>query len=337
MAGEEATPARPEPSYLTPDEGGEAISTLPGSLLAFDEEGDGDAAPAPVEDAEETAAEAEGAEEAEAQPEEESEEEAPEPADDDDPLYEITLPGGETAEIPVSELAKGYSRNEDYKRKTAALAEERRALEAEKQAALQQLQAEREQLAQKVQEWAAVNPVGDPPDPSLLDSDPVEYMRQERAYRDKMARFEHARQEFAKAQEGRMREQQQALQKALAAEAQKLREAWPELADETKGREIRTNIVQGMQEHYGFAPDELSSIHDHRVLLTIRDALAYRALQQQTPKVRQVLKETKPRLVRPGVKQTQAQRKENAISEASKRLKKTGRKEHAAEVFEQFL
>jgi hypothetical protein len=38
-------------------------------------------------------------------------------------LHEVTLPGGEKAKVPYTELVKGYSREADYTRKTMALAE----------------------------------------------------------------------------------------------------------------------------------------------------------------------------------------------------------------------
>jgi hypothetical protein len=43
---------------------------------------------------------------------------------------------GETIEVPLSELPNGYSRTEDYKAKTAAVAEERRSTGGRKQASL---------------------------------------------------------------------------------------------------------------------------------------------------------------------------------------------------------
>ena len=44
----------------------------------------------------------------------------------DEPTFEVTLPGGEKAAVPLSELVAGYSRTADYTRKTQALAQERK-------------------------------------------------------------------------------------------------------------------------------------------------------------------------------------------------------------------
>ena len=144
-----ATPDAATIQDLTIDEAADQIADLPSSLLDFD---DGETEPEAVQQEEAPAPEeAEASEpeeaentEAEDDPDEgedeaESEEEAPQ-EDQDDPVYEVTLPGGEKTEIPVSELVRGYSREADYSRKTAALAEDRRAFEAKQFEALQTLE-----------------------------------------------------------------------------------------------------------------------------------------------------------------------------------------------------
>lgn len=47
---------------------------------------------------------------------------------EDEASFEVTLPGGQKATVPLSELVAGYSRTQDYTRKTQALAAERRNL-----------------------------------------------------------------------------------------------------------------------------------------------------------------------------------------------------------------
>src|SRR5207253_836116 len=60
----------------------------------------------------------------------ESQEDAPQDADDTpEPTFKVKV-NGEEIEVSQSELLNGYSRLEDYKAKTAALADERRQVEA---------------------------------------------------------------------------------------------------------------------------------------------------------------------------------------------------------------
>ena len=83
--------------------------------------------------------EAEAQPEAEVQPIEEAppvEEVQPEAVEevaefDDDPVVTVTVQGVEE-EVPLSEVIQGYSRQSDYTRKVQMVAEERRALEAER-------------------------------------------------------------------------------------------------------------------------------------------------------------------------------------------------------------
>jgi hypothetical protein len=60
--------------------------------------------------------------------EETAEEEPEESEDEPEPTYKVKV-NGEEVEVPLSELTKGYSREQDYTKKTMALAEERKAPE----------------------------------------------------------------------------------------------------------------------------------------------------------------------------------------------------------------
>ena len=68
-------------------------------------------------------------------------EDAEEPQEDteDEASFEVTLPGGQKVTVPLSELVAGYSRQQDYTRKTQALAAERHRL-ADAQAIAQALE-----------------------------------------------------------------------------------------------------------------------------------------------------------------------------------------------------
>jgi hypothetical protein len=94
---------------------------IPEQKTAPDDASTDTADEAPVDEAGEV--EQEQSDEAEAEPE-------PEDTDDDeDPL--VALPDGR--EVKLSEMAKGYLRRDDYSRKTAAVAEDRKALEQHRQ------------------------------------------------------------------------------------------------------------------------------------------------------------------------------------------------------------
>src|SRR5690606_33364355 len=70
----------------------------------------------------------------------------PEAGGDEDPEEEWTTNTGKTFRVKRSELRDGYMRQDDYQRKTATLAEQRRAVEA----ASQQIEQERTQAANQL-------------------------------------------------------------------------------------------------------------------------------------------------------------------------------------------
>jgi len=75
--------------------------------------------------------------------EEESEEEQPKPR------YKVKA-AGEEVEVELDELIKGYQQGTDYTKKSQALAEQRKAIEAERQH-LEYVKQERQAYAQKLQ------------------------------------------------------------------------------------------------------------------------------------------------------------------------------------------
>lgn len=129
----------------------------------------------------ESEVETESPEEAEAQPEgeEEIQDEASEDSEEEE-LYEVVI-NGKKEQVTFDELLKGYSREKDYTQKTQSLAEERRAVEQERQV-LQGVHKSLEQLSEVVTYVQAVNEAlqgfaPQAPDLALLDSNPNEYYK----------------------------------------------------------------------------------------------------------------------------------------------------------------
>ena len=95
---------------------------------------------------EESTAELEAAGEVEEEPEYSEESE---PEVEEKPRYKAKV-GGEEVEVELDELINGYQRSKDYTQKSQALAEQRKAIEAERQH-LEQVKQERMAYAQKLQ------------------------------------------------------------------------------------------------------------------------------------------------------------------------------------------
>ena len=72
-------------------------------------------------------------------------------------------------------------------------------------------------------------------------------------------------------------------QSRLKKEQVNLYERAPELVDEGKRREFYNDMISSGK-NYGFSEDEMNNVHDHRVMLLVKDALAYRKLQSEKPR-----------------------------------------------------
>lgn len=85
--------------------------------------------------------------------------------------------------------------------------------------------------------------------------------------------------------------QEQAAQYAAQQQAQVLQgmyeKAWSELQKDGIDRPRLQNIYGAVGKHYGFSEQELGNVYDHRLVRMMKDAAAYRALQQQKGAVTQ--------------------------------------------------
>lgn len=330
---------------LTMDEAADGIANLPNSLLGLDEPDEQEPQDTAGETSEEEAeqpVEAEDAEaddasdDTEAEPEGEDEGEETDDAteaatDGDDPIYEVTLPGGQTMDVPLSELVNGYSREQDYTQKTQGLSAKEQEIVQER-GQIQQLQQHYIQQLQATLQAPALQP----PPLDLLDEDPMEYQRQ-RAYYDS-AKDERAQQEEAlrieteRAQEVNQRQQAD----TLAWENAAIVQIWPEFGDPEKAPALQSNMRTGLTEQYGFTADELNSLSDHRLVHLARDALRYKGQQKATAGATVKLK-SKPTPVKPGASETRRNRGQARHNTKRTALRKSGDLRDAAAAIEDLL
>jgi hypothetical protein len=280
--------------------------------------------------------EAEAVEEAEYEDEsevvDESEEEATE--EEPTPTYKVRV-GKEEVEVPLDELLKGYSRTADYTRKTQEIADQRKAVEAEK-AKIEEASKLRDTYAQRlgiIEQMLKQQDSGEDL-ASLKETDPIGYAVKvaEQAEREKQLSAVRAEQQrIAQQQQG---EQQERLKTYLAQEAQKLAEAIPEMNDPAKGQAIRTDI-RNFAQKLGYSEQELSQVYDSRAVTALYKAMQYDKLMSgkgdATKKVQQA-----PKMLKPGTSTPEA-RQSQEVKQLRGRLKKSGKARDAASIFERFL
>jgi hypothetical protein len=278
----------------------------------------------------------ESTEELEATSEVESEEseysEESEPVEEVKPRYKAKV-GGEEVEVELDELINGYQRSKDYTQKSQALAEQRKAIEAERQH-LEQVKQERQAYAHKLQaldSFLSQQNKGEDLE-VLKETDPIGYAVKvaEQSQREKQLAVVRAEQQRIAQQQ--QAEQQQSLQNHLKSEAEKLTSVIPELAT-PKGDAIRKEIRE-YAKSVGWSDQELASVYDHRAVLTLYKAMKFEQLQKGKPETLKKVQQA-PKMLKPGTSTPNA--KSSQEKQAMQRLRQTGKVRDAAAAFERFL
>jgi len=193
-------------------------------------------------------------------------------------VYTVKVDGKEF-EVTETELLAGYQRQEDYTQKTQSVAAERRAFEQERDAEIVQL---RNALA-----YHAL-PTAKEPRPEDFAGKPDQFMQAYGNWQQQTARQTEASQllEAITAEE---------TQRVLQRESGLLQKAIPEWADETVRQADHAKMVKSASDRYGFTPEEIAQVTDHRLLLLLRDAARVSELDAK-PVVLKRKTEIKPKL-----------------------------------------
>jgi hypothetical protein len=253
----------------------------------------------------------------------------------DQPRYRVKVDGQES-EVTIDELVKGYQREADYTKKTQSLAEQRKAVEAERQA-VEQAKQLRDTYAQRLQiiEQALRSQAQGENLDELKETDPIGYAVKvaERAENEK--KLMAIRAEQARIAQMQQSEQAQQLQSIVTSEAEKLAKVLPEYTDPQKGEVVRKSI-RSYAESIGFTADELSKVYDSRAVLTLYKAMQYDKLMANKGEVNKKLNQA-PKMLKPGVNKPQGSLEAEQTKRMRQQFKKTGSVNDAAKLFEQFL
>jgi hypothetical protein len=246
-------------------------------------------------------------------------------------VFSVKIDGKEV-DVTLDELQKGYSRTQDYTRKTQQIAEVRKQTEGE----LQAVRAEREQYAQllsaleaQVQQVAQPNIDWD----RLYQEDPIEWVRQREVMRDNQDRAAAIQSEQQRLAQLSQQEQAQFMQQKLQQEQESLLAAIPDWKDAKKAQAEKALLVEFGQK-IGFSLDELKNVVDHRAVLMLRKAALYDQMMSKRGNIKPVVNNG-PRPAKPGA----AGRISNTTEavRAKQRLAKTGRIDDAADAIYKLL
>jgi len=254
--------------------------------------------------------------------------------EEEPPRYRVKV-DNEEMEVTLDELLKGYSRTSDYTKKTQTLAEQRKAIEADR-VRIEEAAKLRDQYSQRLQiieQMLAAQPEENLAE--LKETDPIGYTMKvaEKLERDKqLEAIRNERQQLAARQQYEYQEQ---LKNHLASEADKLKSAIPEMGDDVKGEVIRKEIREYARS-IGWSDQELASVYDHRAVLALYQAMQYNKLQKSKPTVTKKVAEA-PKMLKPGTTGKQTTAEQDALKKMRAKLAKTGDKRDAARLFEKFI
>jgi len=300
--------SQPGPDVTTPQTYDEHVEDI-SKLL-------GDPEPDPAEDVEEEAASSEPADVEDDDPlglEVEAEDVGEEDAEDPDGSDEPEIKGGRFAPdsakvtlddgtvITVADLKRNNLFQRDYTKKTTELKAEREAFDNERTSLSQQAQSLdqfREYAA-----WYAETHLPKQPEPFKGNriQDPMGYLEWSQKNDEWQAHaqaYQAFQQQKTAAEQQKQGETQKQVETRLARERDALLKAMPVLKDPVKGKQTWEAIVSGAQEHYGITAEEVNTVGDHRMLVALRDALAYRRIKAKAPQA-QAQVAAKP-AIRPG-------------------------------------
>ena len=263
---------------------------------------------------------------------EEQSEEGEETEEEEQPaeVYTVKVDGKEV-EVTLDELQKGYSRTQDYTRKTQQIAETRKAVEAEAAA----IRAEREQYSQllgalKQQLESTEAPVDMD---RLYNEDPIEWVRQSEVMRQKQDKLAAIQSEQQRLSQLTAQQRAQEMQAHLASQQEALIQAVPEWKDSKKAQAEKALLVE-FGKKIGFSDEELKNVYDHRAVIALRKAALYDQMMSKRGQIKPVVNNG-PRPAKPSAAGRVSTTTES--TRAKQRLAKSGRVNDAASAIELLL
>ena len=238
---------------------------------------------------------------------------------------------GKEVSVTLDELQKGYSRTQDYTRKTQQIAEVRKQAEQETHA----VRAEREQYAQLLGALQAQLQSSEPQVDleRLYHEDPIEWVRQKEVMRERQEKLGAIQSEQQRLSQVSQYEQQRAMEAQLASQQEALLAALPDWKDPKKAKAEKALVIESAKAA-GFTDEDLKSVYDHRLVLLLRKAALFDQMVSKRQGIKPVVNNG-PRPAKPGAAGRVSTTTES--TRAKQRLAKTGRVDDAASAIELLL
>ena len=248
------------------------------------------------------------------------------------PLTFTVKVDGQDIEVTQEELINGYSRQQDYTRKTQELSQQRKTIE-QQQAELAQRDAIYSQLLPKMEAQLKGELANEPDWNKLYEDDPVGYVREKQLWDQKKEKAQAIQAEQRRLQEEAFVEQQKQIEQQVQFGEQRLLELIPEWQNPEVAAQEKAAIRDYAINTLEYTQQEVDSVYDYRALLGLRKAWLNDKIAETVKK--KPTQKAPARVARPGTvnkKKTVA-----PVKKAKQRLAKSGKVQDAAKVFEQLL
>ncbi len=239
---------------------------------------------------------------------------------------------GQEVEVTQDELINGYSRQQDYTRKTQELSQQRKTIE-QQQAELAQRDAIYSQLLPKMEAQLKGELANEPDWNTLYEDDPVGYVREKQLWDEKKEKLSAVSAEQQRLQQEALVKQQTQLQQFVEYGNQKLLEIIPEWQNPEVAAKEKAAISEYAVNFLEYTPEEIQQVYDYRALLGLRNAWLNSKTVEATKK--KPTQKAPARVARPGT--TNRPKSAAPVKKAKQRLAKSGRVQDAAKVFEQLI
>ena len=241
---------------------------------------------------------------------------------------------GEERQVTLNDLKEGFQLKSDYTRSKQELADQSQQLGLRSQGIDQQEEQYGQLLGAMRQRLETMIPA-EPDWARLAAADPIEHTRQRAAWDQLQAQMKSVEEEQGRVAENRQKTFQQNYQGYMQDQQRRLLLAMPTLSEPGKAQEFFSNLNQYAVNEYGFTPQEVASISDHRFALMADKARRWDLLQSgaQGKEVTQV---HIPNL-RPGARQKEEPVALKSFRKANARLERTGDTRDAAAAIEALL
>lgn len=236
--------------------------------------------------------------------------------------------------VTLADLRKGYQRESNYTRLSQELSENRKALETEHTQAAANMQRELAVVGQVLQqgEQYLLGTIDDAAMQTLRVSNAAEWTarREEIGQRINGIRqlYHSASQQFEQYEQQKTEALATQMTAHKTAELESLRAALPDWDDT-----LRKDLAGYLGTSYGYTPDDLKDILDHRHLLIANKARKWDQMQALSKKTKQTLK-TVPKLHKAGKTNAgnRLTRQGSSFKKATAKLKTSGKMRDAADL-----